>query len=197
MVEYFIGLTFQPSSIHYKKIDSFRKRFDSKYENSKLLQMTLLPPFQIDFKNNDDLNSFEDELREVLEGHLYGLDDLAQIEFTGISFSMGKKGVLSLTPKISPDFLHCQESLHHVLKESGAHFLKAKNNANTVLPIGRFDYADQLEGAIDLAKIEFSTPFVLHGESFYLFEKTPKLWVPKIKLYDFEFKNHFFFVNEL
>ena len=196
-MEYFIGLTFHQSSIHYKKIDSFRSRFDSKYSVSKLLQMTLLPPFHIDFKNNQDSNNFQEDLREVLEGHLYGLDDLAQIEFNGISFSMGKKGVLSLTPKISPDFLHCQESLHDLLKDSGAYFLKTKNNANTVLPIGRFDFSDQLENAIEIAKVEFSTPFVLHGEKFILFEKTPTLWVPKINLYDFKFKDHFFFVNEL
>ena len=50
-MEYFIGLTFHQSSIHYKKIDSFRSRFDSKYSVSKLLQMTLFPPFHIDFKN--------------------------------------------------------------------------------------------------------------------------------------------------
>lgn len=196
-MEYFIGLTFHQSSIHYKKIDSFRNRFDSKYQNSKLLQLTLLPPFHLDFKNNQELNNFEDEMREILEGHLYGLDDLAQIEFSGISFSMGKKGVLSLTPKISPDLLHCQESLHYLLKESGATFSKTKSNTNAVLPIGRFDFSDQLESAIEIAKVEFSSPFVLHAEHFFLFLKTPTLWVPKINLYDFKFKDHFFFVNEL
>lgn len=191
-VEYFIGLTFHQGSIHYKKIESFRRRFDSKYQHSKILQMTLLPPFHIDFKNNEDLKNFEEDVRELLEGHLYGLDDLAQIEFTGISFSMGKKGVLSLTPKISPDFLHCQESLNYLLKDSGAYFLKAKNNTNTVLPIGRFDYSDQLENAIEIAKIEFSSPFVLQGDKFILFEKTPTLWGAKSNLYNFKFQDHYF-----
>jgi hypothetical protein len=197
MVEYFVGLSFHQGSIHYKKIESFRKRFDSKFQHLELLQLTLLPPFQIDFKNNADLENLEDEIRELLEGHLYGIDEIAQIEFNGISFTLGQKGVVSLTPKFSPDLLHCQESLIHLLKENGAHFLKSKNTTNTFLPIGRCDNAIQLENAVEIAKVEFSSPFVLEGESFILFEKKPKLWVPKTKLFDIKSQNHFFLVNEL
>lgn len=196
-MEYFIGLSFHQSSIHHKKIESFRRRFDSKYQHSQLLQLTLLPPFHIDFKNNGDLENFEDEIRELLEGHLYGLDEIAQIEFFGISFTLGQKGVVSLTPKISPDLLHCQESLYHLLKESGAHFMKTKSSTNTFLPIGRCESPEQLENAIEIAKVEFSSPFVLEGESFILFEKKPKLWVPKTKLFDLKSQDHFILVNGL
>lgn len=197
MVEYFIGLSFHQSSIHHKKIESFRRRFDSKYQHSQLLQLTLLPPFHIDFKKNDDLENFEEEIRELLEGHLYGLDEIAQIEFFGISFTLGQKGVVSLTPKISADLLHCQESLYHLLKENGAHFMKTKSSTNTFLPIGRCESSEQLENAIEIAKVEFSSPFVLEGESFILFEKKPKLWVPKTTLFDLKSQNHFFLVNGL
>lgn len=90
-LEYFIGLTFDTSSVHYAKIESFRKRFDSKYGIGGALQLTLLPPFSIDFINNDEINNFTDELSDLLEGHLYGLDEISQVEFNGITFSMGKK----------------------------------------------------------------------------------------------------------
>ena len=149
------------------------------------------------FLLNYDLENFEEELREVLEGHLYGLDEIAQIEFFGISFTLGQKGVVSLTPKISPDLLHCQESLFQLLKENGAHFSKSKNTTNTFLPIARCDSAEHLENAIEIAKVEFSSPFVLEGESFILFEKRPQLWVPKTNLYDLKSQDHFFLVNEL
>ena len=69
-MEFFIGLTFDPSSIHYNKIESFRKRFDSKYQRGDKLQLTLLPPFTIDFQNNEALNNFTEELSDLLEGHL-------------------------------------------------------------------------------------------------------------------------------
>lgn len=196
-MEFFIGLTFDPGSVHHSKIESFRKRFDSKYQKGEKLQLTLLPPFSIDFANNEELNDFTEELSDLLDSHLMGLDQISQIEFNGITFSMGKKGVLALTPKVSPDLLHAQESLYYFLKEAGARFKKSKNALNPLLPIGRFDFPDLLEGAIEQAKIEFSSPFVMNGLSFILFEKLPQQWVAKNNLYDFDGRNHFFFVNQL
>jgi len=144
-LEFFIGLTFDPSSIHHNKIESFRKRFDSKFQKGEKLQLTILPPFSIDFPNNEEMNSFIEELTDLLEGHLYGLEQVSQIEFNGITFSMGKKGVLALTPKISPELFYCQESLYSFLKESGARFKKSKNATNPLLPIGRFDYFEYFD----------------------------------------------------
>lgn len=196
-MELFIGLTFDPSSIHHNKIESFRKRFDSKYQKGEQLQLTLIPPFTIDFQNNEEFNNFTEELSDLLDSHLHGLNEVSQIEFNGITFSMGKKGVLALTPKISPDLLHCQESLYYFLKDSGARFKKSKSALNPLLPIGRFDFIDLLEGAIEVAKIEFSSPFVMNGASFMLFEKGPQQWIAKNNLFDFDSRNHFFFVNQL
>lgn len=196
-MEFFIGLTFDPGSVHHSKIESFRKRFDSKYQKGEKLQLTLLPPFSIDFANNEAFTNFTEELSDLLDSHLMGLDQISQIEFNGITFSMGKKGVLALTPKVSPDLLHAQESLYYFLKEAGARFKKSKNALNPLLPIGRFDFPDLLEGAIEQAKIEFSSPFVMNGASFILFEKHPQQWIAKNNLYDFDSRNHFFFVNQL
>ncbi|AUN98494.1 hypothetical protein C0V70_10325 [Bacteriovorax stolpii] len=196
-MEYFIGLTFDPGSIHYKKIESFRKRFDPKFEKAEVLQLTILPPFSVDFQRKEDETKFVEELTELLEGHLYGLDALSQMEFNGITFSMGKKGVLSLTPIISPDILHCQESLYFFLKEYGVKFNKSKNAGNPLLPIGRFEFTDSMEATIETAKIEFSSPFVMVAESFVLFLKTPREWKNKNNLFDFDNRNHFFFVNQL
>ncbi len=196
-VEYFIGLTFDPSSVHHTKIESFRQRFDSKFGKAEKLQLTILPPFSIDFHNKDEADEFVEDLADLLEGHLYGLEEASQTEFNGITFTMGKKGVLALTPIISSDLLHCQESLYFYLKESGVKFKKSKGAFNPILPIGRFDYMDSLETAIEVAKVEFSSPFVMNALSFVLFEKTPQEWKIKNNLYDFNFRDHFFFVNEL
>jgi hypothetical protein len=157
----------------------------------------LLPPFSIDFQNNDELNYFVEELSDLLDSQLYGLEEISQIEFNGISFSMGKKGVLALTPKISPELFYCQESMHSFLKESGARFKKSKDATNPLLPIGRFDFSDLLESAIETAKLEFSSPFVINGASFVLFERSPQQWFAKSNLYDFDSRDLFFFVNEL
>ncbi len=196
-MEFFIGLTFDSSSLHYKKIESFRKRFDSKSLKGEQVQLTLLPPFSIDFQKNEELINFTEELYDLLEGHLYELDQISQVEFMGITFSMGKKGVLALTPKISPELFYCQESLYSFLKESGARFKKSKNATNLLLPIGRFDYLIQLESAIETAKVEFSSPFVMNGSSFVLFEKAPQQWLVRSNLFNFKNQDHFLFVNQL
>jgi hypothetical protein len=159
--------------------------------------MTLLPPFTVDFHSNDEAQEFMEDLSDLLEGHLHGIDETSQIEFNGITFSMGKKGILALTPIISPDLLHCQESLYFYLKENGVKFKKTKGAFNPILPIGRFDFLDGMENGIEVAKLEFSTPFVMNALSFVLFEKTPQEWKIKNNLYDFGSRNHFFFVNEL
>ncbi len=195
-MEYFIGLTFDPGSIHQQKIENFRRRFDSKFIKNGLLQLTILPPFSIEFKTKSEEQNFIEELSELLEGHLYGLKEISQIEFDGMDFSMGKKGALALTPKISPDILYCQESINFFLKESGAKFKKTKNSTTPILPIGRVDSPELLESAIETARIEFSSPFVMDAMSFMLFEKTPREWKTKNNLYDFETRDPNFFVNE-
>ena len=53
-MEYFIGLTFDLGSIHQKKIENFRRRFDSKFEKNDLLQLTLLPPFSINLHSSSE-----------------------------------------------------------------------------------------------------------------------------------------------
>jgi hypothetical protein len=196
-MEYFLGLIFDPSSIHHTKIECFRRRFDSKFIKQEKLQLTILPPFTVDFTSQNQEQDFSEELIELLEGHLYGLTEISQIEFKGINFSAGKKGVISLTPTISPDIIHCQESLYFFLKEYGVKFKNNKNTFNPILPIGRFDYIDLMESAIEAARIEFSDPFILDARSIVLFEKTPLVWKENNNLFDFELRDHFFFVNHL
>ncbi len=188
-MEYFIGLTFDLGSIHQKTIENFRRRFDSKFEKNDLLQLTLIPSFTINFQSRSEEKTFTEDLTELLEGHFYGLQEISQIEFSGFTFSMGKKGILSLTPIISPDLLYCQESIFSFLKEYGVKFKKNKNLQNLILPIGRVDSSELLESAIETAKIEFSSPFIMDATSFVLFEKTPRAWINRFDLYDFETRN--------
>ena len=93
--------------------------------------------------------------------------------------------------------LFLNQLLFDFLKESGARFKKSKDATNPLLAIGRFDFSDLLEAAIETAKIEFSSPFVMNGVSFVLFEKGHQQWIAKNNLYDFDTRNLFFFVNQL
>lgn len=194
-MEYFIGLTFDQGSIHQQKIESFRRRFDSKFGKAQTLQLTILPPFEIEFKNKEEENNFFEEVSDLLEGHFMGIDEISQVQFNGITFGNGKNGSLALTPIVSPDFLHAQESLYSLLRDYSVKFKKTKDVLSAILPIGRFENGSLMGPAIEVAKSEFATPFVMNATGLVLFEKTPKEWKIINNLYDFEIRDHFFFVN--
>jgi hypothetical protein len=183
-MQLFIGLTFNQSQLQFKKIDSFRKRFDDKYQCSHLLQMTLLPPFKL----------VVNDLSDDLDGQFCGIDKALEVDFNGFDFvTTGRNGVVFLKPTLPVDLYHCQEAIQGVLKELGATSKKHKNLARcslndlqTFLPIGRFDDMDLMSVAVNTAKIEFDGPFSLRANNLVLFEKTPTQWLPLRILHSFE-----------
>ena len=191
-MQLFIGLTFNQNYLQFKKIDSFRKRFDEKYSRSHILQMTLMPPFRFESYSTANINRFVEEMAEDLEDHMAGLDDPLAVNFNGFDFQTGKKGVLFLKPTIPVDLFHCQETLSESVKEFGGAFSKHKNlgrsHANdlqTFLPIGRFTDMSLLSLAVDKARLEFTAPFKLSARDLTLFEKTPGHWIPRKILHTF------------
>jgi len=189
-MDLFIGIKIKDDSVHCSKIKSFKERHDLKFVKEKIIQLTLVPTFEFNSNKNEDYFNFQNELVEILESHFFGVDEIRFLEFNGINFSLGKKS-LFLTPIFSPDFIYCQDSIAHFLKKEGISFKKNKSISQPMLPIGRFDYELQLENAIDVAKLEFSSPFVLEADSIVLFEKTPKEWIPRVNLFTFEQKDSF------
>jgi hypothetical protein len=191
-MQLFIGLTFRQNYLQFKKIDSFRRRFDEKYSRSHLLQMTLMPPFRLEEFTFQGIHKFVEEMADDLDGQLLGMEPPLQVDFNGFDFIAGKKGVLFLKPTIPIDLFHCQESLQESIKIFGGSFSKQKNlgksfynDLQTFLPIGRFTDMSLLSQAVDKARLEFSDPFKLMARDITLFEKTPGQWLPRRILYTF------------
>ena len=46
--KFFLGLTFYPDNSFSKNIESFRSRFDSKYQTNPYLHLPIVPPFEIE-----------------------------------------------------------------------------------------------------------------------------------------------------
>lgn len=193
-MQLFIGLTFRPTSLSFKKVDSFRKRFDMKYERSDLLQMTLLPPFKIDHLTMRDFEGFAENLADDLESNFIGLENPIDVDFHGFDFHTGKKNILFLKPVIPIDIFHAQEILTDSVKSSGGTFYKHKNlgktgtnDLQTYLPIGRFDELNLMSLAVEKAQIEFGHgAFQMQSQDIVLFEKMPDRWIPRRVLYSFD-----------
>ncbi|GEM_PF-707510 len=191
-MQLFIGLTFNQSFLQFKKIDSFRRRFDEKYTRSHLLQMTLMPPFRLEQYTSQGVNHFLDDLAEDLEDHLGLLDEAVEVDFNGFDFQAGRKGLLFLKPSIPVDLFYCQETLQESIKDFGGVFNKHKNlgrsignDLQTFLPIGRFTDMELLSLAVDKARLEFTSPFKLTARDLTVFEKTPSQWIPRKVLFTF------------
>lgn len=180
------------NDLNYQKIDSFRQRFDFKYSRSNILQMTLIPPFQFEKNGLRGLRDFLEMSSDELESHLLGFFEDIHIPFNGFDFKSGKKGVLYLKPSLPIDLYHCQESLFEILKETHGTIRKYKklnvsqiDDLQTFLPIGRFIDPFQLELAVDQAKIEFDSQFIMRAKDITLFEKMPGKWIPQKVLFKF------------
>ena len=186
----FIGLTFSEHFLHYKKIDMFRKRFDNKYSKSNILQLSLLPPFELKELTPDIVESIKDEI----EGHLLGLETWRDIEFHGIDFNCDKKGTVFLRPELPLELQYCQQSLWELILDNGGFFKKKRKPlisteevvTKSYLPIGRTKGEEQFEYAVLTAKEEFDLPFVLKASGISLFETVPGQWLLKEKLLSFE-----------
>ena len=196
-MQLFIGLTFKASSHPYQKIDSFRRRFDSKYDRSDFLQMTLLPPFNIESMSPKSFDEFVDLCSEDLESNFIGFDQPLDVDFKGFDFQTGKNNVLFLKPVIPIDLFYAQEVLKDSVKRVGGVFHKHKNLAHsemndlqTFLPIGRVDDLNQLALAVEKAQIEFGhSPFQMESYDIVLFEKIPSRWIARKILYSFNTTN--------
>jgi hypothetical protein len=191
-MDFFLGITFSPNYMQFAKIDSFRKRFDSKYLKSPLLHMALIPAFSFAGQKKGEFEDFHEHMAEEIEGHLMGLDEVGQIQFVGMDFHYGRSGILYLRPKVPVDLIHCQENLRELLKSYGANFKRpvkelpgGQGELQLFLPVGRFDNPLDMEAALALAQVEFSIPFTLRARDIMLFEKTPTQWVAAKKLFTF------------
>ncbi len=189
-MKYFIGLKFEPHFLQFKKIDSFRRRFDNKYRHGSPLIMSLIPPFSLDKSTFSDKLLFD--IEDEIDSQLIGLDHLNQIEFSGVDVLNAKKKLLYLKPKMPKELCYAQQAIIGLLKECNVQFKNkkmvrniSKNGHNGLLPLGRFENVFDLTQAINQAKLEFSSMFKLKIKDVSLYIKSEDSWVQRAKLFEF------------
>lgn len=201
MSAYFIGLTFSSQCPHYKEINRYRALYDAKYSRNNQLQMTLIPPFQINFTHKNRAYDFEEHLGEVIDNHLLGLPIDRKMVFHSIGMSLDKTGLIYLRLDAGDDLLHIQESLMELVGEYGGHFhyLKKHRSADVderiILPIGRTT-AKNFDMALEEAKSRFELPLELKPDTISLFEKKPGLWPLKMRLFRYPINEQSFLTEK-
>lgn len=66
--KFFVGLTFYSDNSFAKTIESFRKRYDEKYQTNPFLHLAIVPPFEIE---TNKIKKLSQELIEELDSFYF------------------------------------------------------------------------------------------------------------------------------
>lgn len=186
--KFFLGLTFYPDNSFSKIIESFRARFDEKYQTNPYLHLPIVPPFEVEVT---EVKKLQQELVEELESFYFENTSNHNLKFSGLDVHEYKKNkILYLNPIIEEELALCQESVFAIC-QSYIHDRekKMKDSKKTFLTIGRFQDPLQLHASIDLAKKEFQEFTSLAYQSICLFSKNNGIWYREADLVTFEKPN--------
>lgn len=181
----FVGLTFFTENSFAKNIESFRSRFDTKYQNTPYLHLPIIPPFEIE---QSETKKLQQELIEELESFFFDNTANHTLKFTGLDVHEYKKNkIIYLNPVIEDELLFCQESLFAICQSYITdREKKLKDNKKTFLTIGRYNEVFDLHSSIELAQKEFQEFTALPYQSICLFSKNNGIWYREADLISFE-----------
>jgi 2'-5' RNA ligase len=191
----FVGLTFYPENSFARNIESFRSRFDSKYQNTPYLHLPIVPPFEVEVT---EVKELKQELLEELESFFFENTAHHTLKFNGLDVHEYKKNkILYLHPEIDEEFSLCQESLFEICQSYISDREKRLKDKKTFLTIGRSHDSLELHSSIELAKKEFQEFTTLSYESICLFSKNNGIWYREAALVNFEKPSNTFLQSSL
>jgi hypothetical protein len=184
LTKFFVGLTFFSDNSFAKNIDSYRSRFDTKYQTNPYLHLPIVPPFEVEIT---DIKKLKQELVEELESFYYENTKHHILNFTGLDVHEYKKNkILYLNPQIEEELALCQESLFSICQSYIPDREKRMKDKKTFLTIGRYQDCIDLHASIDLAKKEFQEFTALAYDSICLFSKNNGVWYREADLVSFD-----------
>lgn len=184
LVKLFVGLTFYSDNSLAKKIESYRSRFDSKFQTNPYLHLPIVPPFEIEVT---EVKKLTQELIEELESFYFENTEHHLLNFSGLDVHEYKKNkMLYLNPLIGEELSLCQESLFSICQSYITDREKKMKDSKTFLTIGRYSDSIELHASIDQAKKEFHEFTALPYESICLFSKNNGVWYREADLITFD-----------
>ena len=180
----YVGLTFFSDNSFAKNIESYRARFDSKYQTNPYLHLPIVPPFEIEVT---EVKKLQQELIEELESFYFENTKHHVLNFTGLDvYEYGKNKILYLNPSIEEELALCQESLFAICQSYITDREKKMKDTKNFLTIGRYHETYDLHSSIDLARNEFQEFTALSFESICLFSKNKDTWYREADLVSFD-----------
>ncbi len=180
----FVGLTFFADNSFAKNIESYRARFDSKYQTNPYLHLPIVPPFEIEVT---EVKKLTQELIEELESFYFENTENHLLNFTGLDVHEYRKNkILYLNPAIDEELSLCQESIFSICQSYITDREKKMKDSKTFLTIGRYHETYDLHSSIELARKEFQEITALPFASICLFSKNNGIWYREADLISFK-----------
>jgi hypothetical protein len=184
VTKFFVGLTFFSDNSFAKNIESYRSRFDTKYQTNPYLHLPIVPPFEIEVT---EVKKLKQELVEELESFFFENTAHHVLNFTGLDVHEYKKNkILYLNPQIEEELALCQESLFAICQSYITDREKRMKDSKSFLTIGRYHDSPDLHSSIELARQEFLEFTSLPFESICLFSKNNGIWYREADLVSFD-----------
>jgi 2'-5' RNA ligase len=184
LTKFFVGLTFYSDNSFARKIESYRSRFDFKFQTNPYLHLPIVAPFEVEVT---ELRKLKLELIEELESFYFENTEHHVLNFTGLDVHEYKKNkILYLNPKMEEELTLCQESISSICHSYVADREKKVKDSKAFLTIGRYQDCLDLHASIDLAKKEFQEFTSLPYESICLFSKKNSTWYREADLVSFK-----------
>lgn len=186
LTKYFVALKFKNDSALYRTIDSFKKRFDPKYNSSSFPNMSMLAPFLINSKS--ELTLIE-TLKEEIQTFFYGHEGAMKLDFSGIDIMKHSKNhMLFLNPKNEDNMGYCIDLVQSICEGFIPQSIKYKQNKKQLMQLGIFKNSRDLYIALEDLKEQSLTNVGMKVDSIVLMKKSNENWHIQDNLYKFEDK---------
>lgn len=180
----FVAFTFHENNTLSRKVESFRKRFDPKFDSKLDPHISLLAPFEIDVV---DTNNLVEELQEEVESFFHGHSANPKLGILGLDMvKVSKEYLLYLNPNFNDDLLHCMEGVQAVCESYIPKNVTYQKNKKQFIPVARSYDIESLDLAVQVARDEFNLNSELSIKSISLFEKRFGMWINVADLMTFE-----------
>lgn len=192
--KFFVALNFSESSTA-RKIQGFRQRFDSKFNQQVDTHMSMLAPFEIHRKDKDELI---DSLKDEIENFFLGGENTPKLQFKGLDVYRHKRtNILYLNPDLGDDLGYCLEGVQQLCQSFIPPEVGYRQNAKQFLPLAHCSHEDQIHKLLPLAQEEFTNNSDLFISGITLYEKRFGIWTAAEELISFEDPNDNFLQLQL
>ncbi|MCT4640752.1 MAG: 2'-5' RNA ligase family protein [Bacteriovoracaceae bacterium] len=182
--KYFVALTFKNDSTLYRKIDGLKKSFDPKYTSRSFPHMSMLAPFLMNTRDEENL---KETLKEEIGTYFYGFDGAMKLGFNGIDiYSHKRKHILYLNPAEDATVDHCIDLTRSICESFIPRGTGYKQNKKQFLPLGEFHHSNTLSKVLPDLKEQFSSLSQLRVDSIVLLKKNQGKWQVFDELINFE-----------